>query len=176
MQRGRPVAATHGRHAQGLHRDLHPHAAEADGQARGHARGVRGRCSRDVAVPDRRYRPRRVDAGESISDLRDESDREGMRIVIELKKDAFPQVVLIRNAENERLYASRQEHLEELEHRYRLTYGFLPGDFDRLVVRLDEILAAEDPKAEWGRRRQRMLAEKINPTDVYYEHIRRYLE
>ncbi|MCX7919073.1 MAG: DNA gyrase subunit A [bacterium] len=31
---------------------------------------------------------------EGISDLRDESDREGMRIVIELKKDAIPQVVL----------------------------------------------------------------------------------
>ncbi len=27
---------------------------------------------------------------------------------------------LIRNAENERLYASRQQHLEELEHRYNL--------------------------------------------------------
>jgi len=31
---------------------------------------------------------------EGISDLRDESDRAGMRIVIVLKKDAFPQVVL----------------------------------------------------------------------------------
>ncbi|MDY0110889.1 MAG: DNA gyrase subunit A [Candidatus Krumholzibacteria bacterium] len=31
---------------------------------------------------------------EGISDLRDESDRDGMRIVIVLKKDAFPQVVL----------------------------------------------------------------------------------
>ena len=31
---------------------------------------------------------------ESISDLRDETDRNGMRIVIELKKDANPQVVL----------------------------------------------------------------------------------
>jgi len=31
---------------------------------------------------------------EGISDLRDESDRKGMRIVIELKKDANPQVVL----------------------------------------------------------------------------------
>ena len=30
---------------------------------------------------------------QGISDLRDESDREGMRIVIELKKDAHPQVV-----------------------------------------------------------------------------------
>jgi len=31
---------------------------------------------------------------EGISDLRDESDREGMRIVVELKKDAQPRVVL----------------------------------------------------------------------------------
>ncbi len=31
---------------------------------------------------------------EGISDIRDESDREGLRIVIELKKDANPQVVL----------------------------------------------------------------------------------
>ncbi len=31
---------------------------------------------------------------EGISDLRDESDRDGMRIVMELKKDAFPDVVL----------------------------------------------------------------------------------
>ena len=31
---------------------------------------------------------------EGISDLRDESDRDGMRIVIELKRDAVPEVVL----------------------------------------------------------------------------------
>ncbi|EYF07864.1 DNA gyrase subunit A [Chondromyces apiculatus] len=31
---------------------------------------------------------------EGISEVRDESDREGMRIVIELKKDVFPQVVM----------------------------------------------------------------------------------
>jgi DNA gyrase subunit A len=31
---------------------------------------------------------------EGISDLRDESDRDGMRVVIELKKDAVPEVVL----------------------------------------------------------------------------------
>ncbi len=39
---------------------------------------------------------------EGISDLRDESDRNGMRIVIELKRDANPQVVL------NRLYAQTQ--------------------------------------------------------------------
>ncbi len=31
---------------------------------------------------------------EGISDIRDESDREGMRVVIELKRDAVPQIVL----------------------------------------------------------------------------------
>ena len=31
---------------------------------------------------------------EGISDLRDESDRDGMRIVIELKRDANPSIVL----------------------------------------------------------------------------------
>lgn len=39
------------------------------------------------------HRDKRV---EGIHDLRDESDRDGMRIVIELKKDAIPQVVLNR--------------------------------------------------------------------------------
>jgi DNA gyrase subunit A len=38
-------------------------------------------------------RERRV---EGISDLRDESDREGMRIVVELKRDANPQIILNR--------------------------------------------------------------------------------
>ena len=33
---------------------------------------------------------------ENISDIRDESDREGMRIVVELKKDANPQITLNR--------------------------------------------------------------------------------
>src|SRR5262249_14278349 len=31
---------------------------------------------------------------EGISEVRDESDREGLRVVVELKKDVFPQVVL----------------------------------------------------------------------------------
>ena len=33
---------------------------------------------------------------EHISDIRDESDRDGMRIVVELKKDANPQITLNR--------------------------------------------------------------------------------
>ncbi|MFW5992426.1 MAG: DNA topoisomerase (ATP-hydrolyzing), partial [Halanaerobiaceae bacterium] len=40
---------------------------------------------------------------EGISDLRDESDRDGLRIVIELKKSATPRVVLNRLFKNSRL-------------------------------------------------------------------------
>ena len=39
---------------------------------------------------------------EGVADLRDESDREGMRIVMDLKRDAMPQVVM------NQLYANTQ--------------------------------------------------------------------
>ncbi|MEF9971120.1 MAG: DNA gyrase subunit A, partial [Oscillospiraceae bacterium] len=55
--------------------------------------------SRLVEAIAEQVKDKRIDG---ISGLRDESDREGMRIVIELKKDANPQVVL------NRLFASTQ--------------------------------------------------------------------
>ncbi len=55
--------------------------------------------SRLVGAIAEQVKEKRVDG---ISGLRDESDREGMRIVIELKRDANPQVVL------NRLFASTQ--------------------------------------------------------------------
>jgi hypothetical protein len=58
---------------------------------RGHRDPVPGQ--QDLAArEDRRHGARGKIAG--ISDLRDESDRDGLRIVIELKKDANPKVVL----------------------------------------------------------------------------------
>ena len=50
--------------------------------------GEPGTCHRAPG----RARPRKENRG--ISDLRNESSREGMRLVIELKRDAVPQVVL----------------------------------------------------------------------------------
>ena len=52
-----------------------------------------------IAAMAEQVRDKRLDG---ISDIRDETDRNGMRIVIELKKDANPQVVL------NRLYAQTQ--------------------------------------------------------------------
>src|SRR3546814_20866545 len=46
---------------------------------------------------------------EGISDLRDESDREGMRIVIELKRGEVPEVVLNNLYKHTPLQSSRSE-------------------------------------------------------------------
>jgi DNA gyrase subunit A len=63
-----------------------------------------------------------------ISDVRDESDREGMRIVIELKKDSFPKVVL------NQLFAHTQ---------LQVTYGIIMLAIDGLkpvVMNLKELM------------------------------------
>jgi DNA gyrase subunit A len=54
---------------------------------------------------------------EGISDIRDESDREGMRIVIELKRDSYPKVVL------NQLFAHTQ---------LQTTYGIIMLALDKL--------------------------------------------
>ena len=61
----------------------HRHRAPLDGEE-----GRQGRPDRQ----DRGPRARQEDL--EISDLRDETDRSGMRLVIELKRDAMPKVVL----------------------------------------------------------------------------------
>ncbi|UCF04512.1 MAG: DNA gyrase subunit A, partial [bacterium] len=65
-----------------------------------------------------------------ISDIRDESDKEGMRIVIELKKDSYPKVVL------NQLFAHTQ---------LQITYGVIMLALDKLrpvVMNLKEMMKA----------------------------------
>lgn len=59
-------------------------------------------------------------------------------------------------------FVGRLSYLEELEHRYGLTYGFRPGEEQRLMRCLDALLAARDRTSEWQVRRQRMLRDKID--------------
>ena len=67
----------------------HDAAARADHRHRDPVHGEQGAHDR----ADRRAGARQEDRRTS-RDLRDESDRDGMRIVIELKRDAIPQIVL----------------------------------------------------------------------------------
>lgn len=62
-------------------------------------------------------------------------------------------------------FVGRLAYLEELEHRYGLTAGFRPHQFDQLMARLDEWLHLPNRKQEWQRRRQVMLAECVDLTD-----------
>jgi len=52
----------------------------------------------------------------------------------------------------------------ELEHKYGLTAGFLPKDFDKLLAKMDEWLAVPDLKQKWARKRQTMLANCVDLT------------
>ncbi len=61
-------------------------------------------------------------------------------------------------------FAGRISYLEEEEKKYELTYAFLPSRFSDLLVKLEELLAMPNLKAEWAERRRRLLEDKIDVT------------
>ncbi len=61
-------------------------------------------------------------------------------------------------------FAGRLSIPNELEKTYGLCYSFLPNDFDKMLAKIDELLATPDLKEEWQKRRQRMLKDKIDVT------------
>lgn len=63
----------------------------------------------------------------------------------------------------------------ELEHRYGLTAGFLPKDFDKLLAKMDEWLAEPDLKQKWAQKRKVMLSECVDLTDWIIRLLRRFV-
>jgi hypothetical protein len=61
-------------------------------------------------------------------------------------------------------FVGRISYLEEEEHRYGLTYGFKPDQTAAMFNKIAELLSMKDLKEEWRRRRERMLADKIDVT------------
>jgi predicted glycosyltransferase len=68
----------------------------------------------------------------------------------------------------------RISYLEEEEHKYGLTFGFLPTEFDHLLIKLRELLNTPYLKEEWQKRRERMLSEKIDVTGFWLWFIENY--
>jgi len=68
-------------------------------------------------------------------------------------------------------FVGRIEYLEEEEHTYELTYGFLPTETDSMFAKIEELLAMPDLKQVWQQRRKKMLEEKIDVTDFYVRFI-----
>jgi predicted glycosyltransferase len=61
-------------------------------------------------------------------------------------------------------FVGRISYLEELEHKYGLTFGFSPDCFDGMIARIGELLSQKDLKEVWKKKRDRMLEDKIDLT------------
>ena len=59
-------------------------------------------------------------------------------------------------------FVGRIHYLEEEEHKYGLTYGFLPEQSEEMFQKIEELLSLSNLKEEWQARRQKMLSEKID--------------
>lgn len=59
-------------------------------------------------------------------------------------------------------FAGRISYLEEQEHKYGLTFGFHPDNFEQLLIKLKELLQLQNLKKEWQNRRKNMLKDKID--------------
>ena len=73
-------------------------------------------------------------------------------------------------------FVGRISYLEEEEHKYGLTYGFRPENSNAMFAKIEELIAIPDLKMEWQRRRQKMLADKIDVTAFQTWFIENYPE
>ncbi|RLC47850.1 MAG: hypothetical protein DRH57_03280, partial [Candidatus Cloacimonadota bacterium] len=73
-------------------------------------------------------------------------------------------------------FVGRISYLEEQEHKYGLTYGFKPNQFDNMVKKITELLNTPNLKQEWQKRRQKMLSEKIDVTAFMVWFVENYPE
>lgn len=59
-------------------------------------------------------------------------------------------------------FVGRLGYLEELEHKFDLTYGFKPSDLESLLIKIEEILKIHNLKEVWNIRKDKMLRRKID--------------
>ncbi len=71
-------------------------------------------------------------------------------------------------------FVGRIAYLEEEEHKYGLTYGFKPDQFNEMVLKIKELLAIPNLKEEWQKRRKKMLADKIDVTAFLVWFVENY--
>ena len=73
-------------------------------------------------------------------------------------------------------FAGKISVLEELEHKYGLTYGIKTKNPELLFNKIEELLVMPDLREEFQRRRQTMLADKIDVTAFFVWFIENYPE
>lgn len=73
-------------------------------------------------------------------------------------------------------FVGRISYLEEEEHQYGLTYGFLPDQFDALLEKVKALLETPGLRDLWETKRQAMLSEKINVSAFFTWFMENYPE
>ena len=73
-------------------------------------------------------------------------------------------------------FVGKLSTLEEMEHRYQLTFGFKPDNTQGVLKKVMELLAISKLKEEFQKRRQQMLNDKINVTAFAIWFIENYPE
>jgi hypothetical protein len=58
-------------------------------------------------------------------------------------------------------------YLNELEKVYELGFGFKPDHADEMLDKVKELAASDHLKAEWTKKRARMLKDKINVAALF---------
>jgi len=71
-------------------------------------------------------------------------------------------------------FVGKLGYLEELEHKYGLTFGIKTTESDKLYAKVEEFLKTPNLKQEWVKRRQKMLADKIDVTAFMVWFIENY--
>ncbi len=73
-------------------------------------------------------------------------------------------------------FVGRISYLEELEHQYGLTFGFIPGDEKNMYMKIKELLQTSNLADSWQKKRGKMLAEKINLHEWMIQLVESYLK
>ncbi|MCK9508139.1 MAG: DUF354 domain-containing protein [Pigmentiphaga sp.] len=73
-------------------------------------------------------------------------------------------------------FVGRITYLEEEEHKYGLTFGFLPEESDAMFEKIEELLLMDNLKEQWDIKRKNMLRDKIDVTAFYVWFVENYPE
>jgi uncharacterized protein len=72
--------------------------------------------------------------------------------------------------------AGKISYLEEEEKKYGLTFGFRPDQYELFICKIGNLLSNPDIKAEWMKKRQVMLKDKIDVTSFWVWFVENYPE
>ncbi|MBK7887878.1 MAG: hypothetical protein IPJ86_11460 [Bacteroidetes bacterium] len=71
-------------------------------------------------------------------------------------------------------FVGKLGYLEELEHKYQLTFGIPTHQSEKLLAKTRELISTPDLKKLWQQRRERLLRETIDPTQFFVWFFENY--